>query len=116
MNIEELRDYCLSFVGSTESLPFNNSTLVFKVMNKMFALFNIDDYKFVNLKCVPEDCECLRNENDGIFPAYHMNKKHWVSVDTSVDDELLKKLINNSYELVVQKLTKKQKEELKNIF
>lgn len=117
MNIEELRNFCLSQKGATEDLPFDETTLVFKVMGKMFALFDIDEFNFINLKCVPEKCEELRNEYEGITPGYHMNKKHWVSVamNGSVSDELLKELVTESYNLIVSKLTKKQKEELNNL-
>ena len=116
MNIEEFRNYCLSFKAATEDLPFDETTLVFKVMNKMFVLVDIDTYDYVNLKCKPEDCEDLQNEYDGITPGFHMNKKHWVSVktDNSISDKLMKKLVSDSYNLIVAKLTKKQKEELKN--
>ena len=117
MNIESYRDFCLSLKGTTEDLPFDDKTLVFKVMNKMYALVDIDEYDFVNLKCAPEDCVKLRNENEGITPGFHMNKKHWVSVKTdgSISDTLLKELTKNSYNLIVSKLKKKLKEELKNL-
>jgi len=114
MDIEEFRNFCLSFRGATEDLPFDETTLVFKIKNKMFALIDIDKFDYVNLKCEPQICEELRNEHDGISAGYHMNKKHWVSVmlDGSVCDRLLKELVENSYNLVVSKLTRKQKEEL----
>jgi len=81
----------------------------------MFALTNIETYDFVNLKCDPERAIMLREEYDGISPGWHMNKVHWNSVKTSadVDDELLKELIRHSYELIVESLPKKRKEELK---
>ena len=115
MNIEEFRNFCLSFKAATEDLPFDEKTLVFKIMNKMFALVDIDDYNYVNLKCEPQKCEELRDEYDGISLGFHMNKKHWVSVktDSSISDELMKKLVSDSYNLIVSKLTKKQKEELR---
>lgn len=117
MNIEDYRNYCLSLKGVTEHLPFDEKTLVFKVMGKMFALLNIDAYDFVNLKCVPEDCEQLRNEHQGITPGYHMNKKHWVSVKTdgSIKDDLFKELTEKSYNLIVKSLSKKLQEELNNL-
>jgi predicted DNA-binding protein (MmcQ/YjbR family) len=117
MNIEEFRNFCLSFKGATENLPFDENTLVFKVMNKMFALVNIDEFDYTNLKCEPEKCVELRNEYDSITPGFHMNKKHWISVKTdgSIPDDLLKNLITNSYNLIVAKLTKKQKNELNNL-
>ena len=117
MTIDEYRDFCLSLKGTTENLPFDESTLVFKIMNKMFALVNIDKYDFVNLKCQPEECEKLRNEYEGITPGWHMSKKHWVSVKTngSVNDKIFRELTQNSYNLIVSKLKKKQKEELNNL-
>ncbi len=117
MTIDEYRNFCLSLKGTTENLPFDETTLVFKIMNKMFALVDIDEYDFVNLKCLPADCEKLRNEYIGISPGYHMNKKHWISVKTdgSINDNMLKELTANSYNLIVSKLTKKQKEELKKL-
>lgn len=117
MNIEEFRNFCLSFKGATEDLPFDDKTLVFKVMGKMFALVDIDKYDFVNLKCVPQNCEELTNEYDGISPGWHMNKKHWISVKTdgSVPDRLFKEIVLNSYDLIVSGLSKKLKQELKEL-
>lgn len=115
MNIEEYRNYCLALPGVTEDFPFGPETMVFKVMNKMFALTNIETYEFVNLKCDPERAITLREEYEGISPGWHMNKVHWNSVKTStdVDDELFIELIRHSYDLIVESLPKKTKEELK---
>jgi len=117
MHIDQFREFCLSLKGTTEDLPFDETTLVFKVMGKMFALVDIDSYDFVNLKCKPEICEELRNNYEDISPGYHMNKKHWVSVKTkgTITDKMLKELITNSYNLIVSGLTKKQKEELNSL-
>lgn len=114
MNIEEYRDFCLNLPGVTEGFPFGPETMVFKVMNKMFALTNIETYDFVNLKCDPERAIMLREEYEGIGPGWHMNKVHWNSVKTSSDvhSELFKELIHHSYELIVESLPKKSKEEL----
>lgn len=114
MNIEALRDYCLSFAGVTESFPFDESTLVFKVMNKMFALVDVDAFDFVNLKCDPEKAVELREAYSGIRPGYHMNKKLWNSVyiNDDVDDSLLFELIDHSYSEVVKTLPKKVQKEL----
>ncbi len=114
MNIEEYRDYCLSLNGVTEDFPFGEQTLVFRVGDKMFALANIDEYKFVNLKCDPDEAVILREQYEGISPGWHMSKKHWNSVATfsDVDDELFKKLIKDSYDLVVKSLPKKEREKL----
>ena len=118
MNIEAFRDYCLAKPGTTEETPFGPDTLVFKVMGKMYALTGIDSFEFINLKCDPEYALELREKFDGsIRPGYHMNKKQWNSVDTDgrVSDELILDLINHSYDLVVSKLPKKDKEVLKDL-
>jgi predicted DNA-binding protein (MmcQ/YjbR family) len=117
MNIEEYRDFCLSLPGVEEGFPFDSSTLVFKVMNKMFALTDVDNFAFINLKATPEDCIELREKYDGIKPGYHMNKKQWNSVytDAFIGDELMYKWITDSYDLVVLGLPKKLKEELNEL-
>jgi len=114
MNIEEYREYCISKKGVTEGFPFDQSTLVFKVMGKMFALTSIDNFEFINLKADPEYSADLREEYNGIKPGYHMSKVHWNSVYTEQDvpTELILKLIDDSYNLIVSSLTKKLKEEL----
>lgn len=117
MNIEEYRDYCLAKPGVTEGFPFNETTLVFKVMGKMFALTDIELFESINLKCNPEKAIELREQYEGINPGYHMSKKHWntVAVNSDVPRNLLFSLIDESYNLVVDSLTKKLKEELKNL-
>ncbi|MEQ8624997.1 MAG: MmcQ/YjbR family DNA-binding protein [Vicingaceae bacterium] len=114
MNIESFREYCLAKKGVTEHFPFDEVTLVFKVMNKMFALTRITIFESINLKCDPEKAVLLRENYSGIIPGYHMSKVHWntVSTDGSVPDKLLIDLIDESYGLVVSKLTKKEKAEL----
>lgn len=109
MNIEEIRDYCLSFQFVTEEFPFDENTLVFKVKGKMFALMNVEVFDYINLKCDPELAIELREEYNGIKPGFHMNKKHWNSVyiEMDVDFEMIKKLIFDSYQLVVKSLPKK---------
>ena len=118
MHIEAFRDYCMAKPGTTEHTPFGPDTLVFKVMNKMYALTSINNFEFINLKCDPEYAIELREKFDGsIRPGYHMNKKQWNSVytDGGVPDDKIKHLINHSYELVVSNLPKKLKEELKQM-
>ncbi len=119
MNIEELREYCLSKKGTTEELPFDENTLVFKVMGKMFALTSLVRIPFtVNLKCDPERSLELREHHPAVQPGYHMNKKHWNTInfeDGSLSDTFLLELVDHSYDLVVSKLTKKVKEELSNL-
>ena len=118
MNIEEFRTYCLSKPGTSEATPFGPETLVLKVMDKMFALTGIDTFDYVNLKCDPEYAVQLREEFDGaIRPGYHMNKKHWNSVDMdgSVPDDKIIHLIDHSYDLVISSLKKSDVEELKKM-
>lgn len=115
MNIEELREYCLSKNSVTESFPFDEATLVFKVLNKMFALTNLDGQFSISLKCEPEKAIELREHYPSVTPGWHLSKIHWntVMIDGSVNNDLLKEWIDHSYDIVVSKLTKKQREELK---
>lgn len=118
MNIEELRNYCLSKPGVEETFPFDEHTMVFKVMDKMYALSGLNDVDVrVNLKCDPELAISLREKFDCVIPGYHMNKKHWntVIVDGSVPVSTIKEWIDHSYDLIVGSLTKKKKEELKKM-
>ena len=118
MNIEEFRDYCLAKPGTTEETPFGPDTLVFKVLEKMYALTGIETFEFINLKCDPEYAVELREQYDGsIRPGYHMNKKQWNSVYTDgvVPDNLIRQLIDDSYALIVAKLPKKDQEHLKTL-
>lgn len=115
MHIESLRDYCLSKKGVTEDFPFNETTLVFKVVGKMFALTGLDNVPLaVNLKCDPERSVQLREEYDGVITgAFHMNKLHWNTIILNeVPPELIIELIDHSYDLVVSKMTKKLRAEL----
>lgn len=112
MNIEQFREYCLSKKGVTESLPFDDNTLVFKVLNKMFALTSLVSEEFkVNLKCDPEKAIELREQYENIIAGYHMSKKHWntIIVDQRITNKLFIELVNHSYDLVVAKMTKKDK-------
>ena len=115
MNIEEFRLYCLSKKGVEESLPFGPSALVFKVMGKMFTICDIDDFTGFSAKCDPEQALELREEYpNAITGAYHMNKKHWnsVSCDENLHLDLIHKLIDDSYDLVVSGLPKKLRDAL----
>ena len=113
MNLEELREYCISKKGVEETLPFGPDTLVFKVMGKAFLLtgFENNPVQF-NVKCNPEKAIELRERYSCVLPGYHMNKKHWntIIVDGSVSSQLLQEWITDSYHLVVETLTKKEKE------
>jgi predicted DNA-binding protein (MmcQ/YjbR family) len=112
MNIESYRSFCLSFQYVTEEFPFDDKTLVFKVQGKIFALMNVDDFRSINLKCNPERAIELRETHSSIRPGYHMNKKHWNTVDLfgDVSDDELFDLTKHSYELVFQSLPKKLRE------
>jgi len=117
MNIEEIRNYCLSKPACTEGTPFGEDTLVFKVFDKMFALLSMSDKLLINIKCDPEWAIELRGDHPAITAGYHMSKKHWNSVyyNEFFDNELLIKMIDHSYDLVASKLKKSQKEELKKL-
>lgn len=114
MNIEELRDYCLSKPQVTEHLPFDAVTLVFKVGGKMFALTGLEKVPpAVNLKCDPEKSLDLQEAYFQIKPGYHMNKKHWITVAfVELPKAFVCELIDHSYDLVVKSLTKKIRSEL----
>ncbi len=114
MNIEEYRDYCLGFKGVSETFPFDNETLVFKVMGKMFALTHVNDFGSITLKCDQEKAVILREQYKEVDPGYHMNKKFWntIRVDGKIPDPLLKEWIRDSYRLVVEGLPKKQQKQL----
>ncbi len=115
MDAEEIREYCLKKKGVTESFPFDETTLVFKVMGKMFALLDLTGKYDLGLKCDPERAIELREHYNSIRPGYHLNKKYWNNVlfDGDVDDRLIKELVDHSYDLIVKSLPRKLEEELK---
>ena len=119
MNIEQFRDYCLSKKGVSESFPFDEKTLVFKVMGKMFALTGLEyNPAQANLKCDPERSIELSEEYDGLIrPGYHMSKVHWntVELERNIPNKLVMELIDHSYNLVVKSLTKKLQAELASL-
>lgn len=116
MNIEELREYCLSLKGAAEDFPFDKTTLVFKVAGRIFCLTDLEDTFAIALKNDPERNIELRESYSAVKPGYHMSKKHWntIEIDGSISDNTLKDLIDESYDLVVNKLTKSEKQALKN--
>jgi len=112
MHIEAFREYCISKKGITEEFPFDEQTLVFKVMGKMFALVPLERIPSqANLKCDPEKAIVLREEYDGIItPGYHMSKIHWNTLFLeNLPPKLIMELVDHSYDLVVSKFTKKLK-------
>jgi predicted DNA-binding protein (MmcQ/YjbR family) len=115
MTAAELRDHCLSFTGAMETFPFGPETSVFKVSGKMFALSQLGaDSLRVSLKCEPGLAEALRGTHAAVLPGYHLNKRHWntVILDGSVPDELLRDMIEDSYDLVVSKLPRARRRAL----
>ena len=109
MNIESFYNYCSELPGTTAEFPFDEKTLVFKVMGKMFALTDVDSFESINLKCDPYKALDLREAYEEVMPGYHMNKKHWNTVKTSgtLSDEFIFELIDHSYNLVKENLPKK---------
>lgn len=105
MDIETLRDYCITKRGVTESFPFGEDTLVFKSKGKIFALVNLDGNLSINLKCDPAYAFELRERYSSVIPGYHMNKKHWntVYLDGSVPDKEVFSWIDHSYDLITGK-------------
>ncbi len=122
MNIESYRTYCLKKPGTTEHFPFDEDTLVFKVMGKMYALSGLTSWENgeprINLKCDPEEAVLLREKYpESVLPGYHMNKQHWntVILNGELTTKELQEFIDHSYALIVSSLTKKLKDELKRL-
>jgi len=117
MDLFTLKNYCLSKQAVTESFPFDDTSLVLKVMDKIFAIISIDEMPLsINLKCDPEKAIQLRNDfPDNIFPGYHMNKKHWntIKLTQGLPPALTFALVDHSYDLVVQNMPKKLQASLK---
>jgi predicted DNA-binding protein (MmcQ/YjbR family) len=115
MNVESFRDYCLSKPAATESTPFGPEDIVFKVEGKMFALLALDEVPPAsNLKCDPDLALELRDRYEQVRPGYHMNKKHWntVVLDGVIPEREITKMIDHSYDLVVQSLPKAKRKAL----
>jgi predicted DNA-binding protein (MmcQ/YjbR family) len=108
MDLQELRDYCLSKPGATEAFPFGEDTLVFKVLGKMFALVSVSSSDWVNLKCEPERALELRAAYEEIRPGYHMNKRHWntVQLDGRLSRAQVEELVDHSFECVAAGLSR----------
>ena len=117
MNIEEVREYCISKKGCTEGFPFDEVTLVFKVMNKMFAILSLNGDAIVSLKCDPDFAIKLRETYNAVIPGYHLNKQQWNSIylDGTIPNQEIKQWIDDSYNLIVSKLTKKLRQELEEM-
>jgi predicted DNA-binding protein (MmcQ/YjbR family) len=105
MDLAQFREYCLSKSHATESTPFGPEVVVFKIGGKMFALAALDEVPTrVNLKCDPDLALDLRDRYEQVTPGYHMNKKHWntVEIESGIPDGELRKMIDHSYDLVVK--------------
>src|SRR5437870_8936275 len=107
MDLESFREYCLRQPAATEGTPFGPDVLVFKVGGKIFALASLDDVPArANLKCDPDLALELRDRYEQVTPGYHMNKKHWntVEIESGIPDIEMRKMIDNSYDLVMKGL------------
>ena len=118
MDLEKFRAYCLSKSRVTESTPFGDDVLVFKVAGKIFALASLDDVPpRVNLKCDPEVALDLRDRYEEITPGYHMNKRHWNTIVLTgrIPDPELRRMIDHSYDLVCASLPKSSRSNLRGM-
>jgi predicted DNA-binding protein (MmcQ/YjbR family) len=119
MNLSFIQDYCLAKKGAEETFPFGPDTLVYKVMGKAFLLTGINGFvERINVKCDPEKAIELRELYESIQPGYHMNKKHWntIIIDGSLTLTIIKQCIDDSYDLIVKALNKKDREILENFY
>jgi predicted DNA-binding protein (MmcQ/YjbR family) len=115
MDLETIRRYCMEKNSTTESFPFGESTLVFKVSGKIFLLIGLDNHPLqFNIKCDPEKAEELREEYSSVIPAFHMNKKHWntIILNGQINGRQIREMIDASYELVVRSLPLKERKKL----
>jgi predicted DNA-binding protein (MmcQ/YjbR family) len=111
----DLRELCMGFSGAEETYPFGPRTTVFKVRGKIFAIASLDaDPPSISLKCEPDLAVQLRNDHAAITPGYHLNKLHWNTVvhDGSVPEQLLRDMVEDSYDLIVSALPKRVQTEL----
>ena len=114
MDIIELRDFCLSLPHAEEATPFDETTLVYKIGGRIFALTDMEDSGRINLKCDPDRAIELRERHPEIVPGWHMNKRHWNTVTTDGDlpDEMVREIIRDSYRLVFRSLPRTVQREL----
>lgn len=114
MNLDSILTFCAGLKGTTHDFPFDEKTMAVRVVNKIFALMDVDQATHINLKCNPEKAIELRERYAAITPGFHMNKKHWNTVDLTEDlnDSLIQELIQHSYDCVVKSLPKKLQNEL----
>ncbi|WP_326994520.1 MmcQ/YjbR family DNA-binding protein [Chitinophaga sp. 212800010-3] len=114
MTLAQFQEYCIALPGVTEEFPFGDEILVYKVRGKVFALGGITEFSSINLKSDPDEAIELRERYEGVTPGYHMNKKHWNTVDlhAGISNRLIMEWIRKSYDLVVASLPKKEREKL----
>lgn len=117
MNVETIREYCLAKKAVTECLPFDETSLVMKVMGKMFILIDLESANYIALKCDPDYAIELRDHYNAVEPAWHFNKKYWnqVFLDRDADDTLIRHLIDHSYDEVLKKFTRKMRTEYEEL-
>lgn len=117
MNIESVREYCLSLPHATEDFPFDETTLAFRIGGRIFAMIDLERTEWFVLKCNPDMAIELREKYAEISPAWHMNKRHWNQINLFgyLSEELICSLIRHSYSLVVQKLPKAIRISLKGV-
>ena len=122
MHIDQIRDHCLSKKAATESFPFDENTLVFKVMNKMFLMAPLDKFEkgeaAITVKCDPEYTEELRDNYESVYAGPYVSNKHWNTLaiyNNELPPKLILELIDHSYDMVVKGMTKKLREELNNL-
>ena len=117
MNIESVREYCLSLPHATEDFPFDETTLAFRIGGRIFAMIDLERTEWFVLKCNPDMAIELREKYAEISPAWHMNKRHWNQINLFgyLSEELICSLIRHSYSLVVQKLPKALRISLKGV-
>ncbi len=117
MNIEKFREYCLSKPHVTEDFPFDDDVLTFRICNKIFAVVSMSRPDMATMKCDPERAIDLREQFSAIEGAFHWNKKYWnqVHFNSDASDKLILELVDHSYDEVVKKLSKKEREEIKDI-
>ncbi len=113
MNIEEIREYCLTFPHSSEAFPFDDTTLVFRVVDKIFTALDLNRPEWVTMKCDPDYAITLRDVHLEIQGAWHWNKKYWNQVNLygSLEPDFIRSLIRHSYDEVVKKMSKKKRAE-----
>ena len=117
MNVEDFRNYCLSLPQAKENAPWTEpqyqNLITFTVADKWFCLLDLEN-KFCDVKCAPENVDELQAKYNGVQPAWHMNKTHWIKIvlDSDVPEKEIENLVKQAYDLIVKSLTKSKRQEL----